>query len=64
MEWAQQVPKHLISRVDRCNILLLPNDKAANVYDTFNWKYKIGGGSKIRQAMHYAAFNQNYRHGL
>ncbi|KAF4767078.1 hypothetical protein HAV15_009154 [Penicillium sp. str.  len=40
-----------IYHLARYNVLLLPNDKAASVYDIFNWKYKIGGRSKIRQAL-------------
>ncbi|KAJ5699397.1 hypothetical protein N7536_002410 [Penicillium majusculum] len=47
-----------IYHLDRHNILLLPKDKTGSVYGIFNWKYNIGGVSKIPKPIHHAAFNQ------
>ncbi|KAJ5249838.1 hypothetical protein N7489_000248 [Penicillium chrysogenum] len=51
-----------IYHLDRHDVLLLPNDKAASVYDIFNWRYSAGGAARIPKAIHYAAFNHNYQH--
>ncbi|KAJ5977846.1 hypothetical protein N7501_001188 [Penicillium viridicatum] len=36
---------YFIYHLDRRNVLHLPNDKAASVYDIFNWKYRRDGES-------------------